>query len=640
MATTFGVTPTGFVIKRLSDIQASLKASLQTVTDANGNTISIDLEDSSLISQFAQIVAEEISEAWSMAGALANQFDPNYNIGPFQSGTVQLNGITRLAGIPTEIAIQVGGVGGTVIPVGASLTYNGSAFGVNSPITIENAPVATGTVTIASTPADGDTIQIGSITYTFRTTTMTAPFSVRREPVGAVTAAGCASALVAAIGLSGTAGTDYGTGTYLSPDVTAVVDGTTNTQIDLTAVATGTNGNFVALVSGQASISVPAATLAGGLQYGSATGNATATSSVTPVVVPAGSPLSIAGPINGWISAVSVGVPLVAGTAEESDEALRIRQQISTQVTAARESSAILSAVQNVAGVVYANLYENPALTGLVMTGGYTIPAGSITVLTNGGVNTDIANAIYSKMSCMTQTSGAGLPTAVAVVVGTNTINFATISGQAVTVNVNILPTGVALPLNIATTIQAAVVAWGNVYYTPNQNVYASDIYKALVGISGVYTTSLSIGTAATGTITFSGVPATTGTVTIGNVTYRLMTVMAQANDVQLGTQAATMASLMKAINGTGVVGVDYYAGTTKNLLAGVSSSDTTHLYLTARMAGTDGNLIQLSKTATNTAVSGTVLSGGATTVDGQSEVINFGFQANFTTVNVIVNNI
>jgi ABC-type phosphate transport system substrate-binding protein len=57
-------------------------------------------------------------------------------------------------------------------------------------------------------------------------------------------------------------------------------------------------------------------------------------------------------------------------------------------------------------------------------------------------------------------------------------------------------------------------------------------------------------------------------------------------------------------------------------------------------MAGTDGNLIQLKTTATNTAVSGTVLSGGATTVDGQSEVINFGFQANFTTVNVIVNNI
>jgi hypothetical protein len=113
-------------------------------------------------------------------------------------------------------------------------------------------------------------------------------------------------------------------------------------------------------------------------------------------------------------------------------------------------------------------------------------------------------------------------------------------------------------------------------------------------------------------------------------VTYRFESTLAQVNDVQIGTQAATMVSLKNAINGTGTAGTDYYAGTTKNLLAGVTSSDTNNLYLTARMGGTDGNLIQLSRTSSRITVSGTTLAGGSLTVDGQSEPINFGYQASF----------
>lgn len=60
--------------------------------------------------------------------------------------------------------------------------------------------------------------------------------------------------------------------------------------------------------------------------------------------------------------------------------------------------------------------------------------------------------------------------------------------------------------------------------------------------------------------------PADGDTVSIGDgvntIVYRFKDTMAQANDVQRGTAAASMAALLAAINGTGSEGTEYYAGT------------------------------------------------------------------------------
>lgn len=68
---------------------------------------------------------------------------------------------------------------------------------------------------------------------------------------------------------------------------------------------------------------------------------------------------------------------------------------------------------------------------------------------------------------------------------------------------------------------------------------------------------------ALSGLFTMGTNPTSTQVVVIGSITYRFITVMAQANDIQLGATAAlTLASLIKTLNGTGVAGTDYYAGT------------------------------------------------------------------------------
>lgn len=69
-----------------------------------------------------------------------------------------------------------------------------------------------------------------------------------------------------------------------------------------------------------------------------------------------------------------------------------------------------------------------------------------------------------------------------------------------------------------------------------------------------------------TSIITFSDVGNDAETVTIAGVVYTLKATMAAAYDVQIGASAnATATSLSHAINLTGTVGVDYFAGTLAN---------------------------------------------------------------------------
>jgi hypothetical protein len=117
----------------------------------------------------------------------------------------------------------------------------------------------------------------------------------------------------------------------------------------------------------------------------------------------------------------------------------------------------------------------------------------------------------------------------------------------------------------------------------------------------------------ATGTITNStDVPTEGDTVSIAGRVYTFMDTLAAAYDVQIGsTIAETMTSLQKAINGTGVDGTDYFAGTLPNLSVTSGAPASGVITLTAIYGGVSGNSILLAKDGTNLAVSDTALAGG-----------------------------
>lgn len=117
---------------------------------------------------------------------------------------------------------------------------------------------ASGILTFAGNPSDGDSVTIGSTVYTFETGAVDTAFKVL---VGASAAATIVN-LVKAINLTGVAGTDYGVGTTIHPSVTAV-DGTGDT-IDLTAKVKGQAGNSIATTESGTQTSFGAATLTGG----------------------------------------------------------------------------------------------------------------------------------------------------------------------------------------------------------------------------------------------------------------------------------------------------------------------------------------------------------------------------------------
>ena len=104
---------------------------------------------------------------------------------------------------------------------------------------------------------------------------------------------------------------------------------------------------------------------------------------------------------------------------------------------------------------------------------------------------------------------------------------------------------------------------------------------------------------AAQGTLTLAVNPSDNDTMTLGAVTYRIKPSPSVANDIKLGaTLAATQASIVKTLNGTGVAGTDYFAGTTTPH-PDVSAADfaANISVLTARTAGAAGNAIVTTET-------------------------------------------
>jgi hypothetical protein len=143
-------------------------------------------------------------------------------------------------------------------------------------------------------------------------------------------------------------------------------------------------------------------------------------------------------------------------------------------------------------------------------------------------------------------------------------------------------------------------------------------VAKAMAAFGGNMLTKLNSsivfnGVRASGTITNStAVPGTSDTVTIGGQAYAFKSTLASAYQVKIGaTIADTMDNLLKAINGTGIDGTNYFAGTLANPNVYATAGATGVVNVIARYTGTAGNLITLAKSGTNLAVSAATLTSG-----------------------------
>lgn len=216
-----------------------------------------------------------------------------------------------------------------------------------------------------------------------------------------------------------------------------------------------------------------------------------------------GTVVSILTPVPGWDEAVN-GSTLSVGSYEETDAALRARQQLSTNHTAYRHIEAIRAAVHNVPGVTFARGYQNSSL----VTDERGIPGKTLAMVVVGGDDTEIANAILYREAVGLRYYGN---TAVTIYddmqVGT-TVLFTRPVERLISVRVNleivIDEKAQKFPSNGDALIKKAIVEfslqghtvcepYGNVAFHPGQDIIRSYLYTPINSIGGARVTSLEL---------------------------------------------------------------------------------------------------------------------------------------------------
>ncbi|MGA2073193.1 MAG: flagellar hook-basal body complex protein [Terriglobia bacterium] len=197
----------------------------------------------------------------SAANTLTNLADAINGTGAagtnYTTGTTANTSVTATAGTGTLTltAAQAGTAGDSIATTATWGTFGGTTLSGGTAGS-DSGTAATGTLTATANATAGQTVTIGGTTYTFETTLGSTPDEVQIDPTSA---ANTLTNLADAIDGTGTAGTNYTSGTTANSSVSATASGSTLT---LTASQTGTSGNTTATTSTWGSFG--AGTLTGG----------------------------------------------------------------------------------------------------------------------------------------------------------------------------------------------------------------------------------------------------------------------------------------------------------------------------------------------------------------------------------------
>lgn len=189
---------------------------------------------------------------------------------------------------------------------------------------------------------------------------------------------------------------------------------------------------------------------------------------VTPTVNTITTPVTI---VIGVTSVNNPSNPLSVGEEEETDTQLRIRRQQSVANNNSSYLNGLLGTILALTGVVSAQLYENPT-SGTVST---MVPY-SMWLIVDGGANTDIANAIYSKKSYGCAMNGATTVDVTTASGATFAAQFDRPTPETLYIKFNIQPTVSSPSLNVGL-ISAYMAA--NLMYAVGQFAETSSLTAA-----------------------------------------------------------------------------------------------------------------------------------------------------------------
>ena len=349
-----GITNSGFVTKRLTDVLESLRNNART---RFGNTV--NTQPDSVMGQLIDTMAAEITTLWQTLEATYASRDPAVAEGALLDILAYITGITRKPSSKGSVILSCADEGYPVlqtVPAGTVFSEVNTGKKYVTDIAVTNDIAAASLVNIYYSGADPVPGNVFSITIGGYTHSYTA---LSGDGFGEITTALVSSVNAATITTGWAAFDFFGPLVYSVSNIPATVSANFN--------GGGEEYRYVASP-------IPCTAM----EYDD-------------ILLPALSAFIPVTPLANIASARNM-ADSVPGSNTESDADLRLRRQESLATAGASTLESIISKVRGLNGVFAVRGYENTANT----TDSRSRPAKSFEIVVQGGSNTDIANTIYS----------------------------------------------------------------------------------------------------------------------------------------------------------------------------------------------------------------------------------------------------
>lgn len=440
----YGLTDSGFNIKRLPTIKEEIEANLRNRINQN-----IDLRAESLFGQFVGLESELATIFWEVLQDIYLSQYPDYATGNSLDYAVSINGVTRIEATPTSVNAICYGAKGTILTAGreAKNSKTNDIYRSTTDATISRLNAVECTISVDSVAIGNYTVQVGALSYTY-------------------TATGTDTAEDILQGLFNTMNT--APLTRILQDDTLIIQVTSGVVFDVSANLNIDEVGTVVFFEA--------------IEYGSK-------------LLPIGNLDEIETPVFGW-NRVSNLADGTIGNDRESDEALRIRREQSILITATHTLQAIKSKVRQLDNVADVFAMENNKET----TDLFGTPRQFIWVIVEGGEDLEIATAIYNTVAGGIGTRGNQNITVQDEDGQEYIINF----DRPTYIDVDIEIEYVRLenfPNNGEDLIKDALVARGNQYLI-NEDLIYSRLYTPINSVAGVQVDSLTVNSAMSNIVT------------------------------------------------------------------------------------------------------------------------------------------
>ena len=350
----FGLEETGFTLKRLTDIIASMKAKAVSIF---GNDITTD--EDSVFGQLIAVQADELATLWEGLQEVYNSQKPDAAEGVQLDDVADLNGVTRLPATSSTVNGVLTGTAATVIPLGslASVNPTDEQFSLLAAVTLD----ASNPVGIVVTASGNDA------TYTI---------TINGTPFSHIAVAETAASIVANLKILVDAGsepvtfTDNLDGTFFLSANDQTLTFTLSLTAELSVGNVSVPGSFASVNTG-------------------------------PIEAPPGTMTQIDTPVFGWSSVTNPSVATL-GTDVETDTAFRIRRRRSVSIAGAGTVDAITANILDLSGVTDAFVVENRTFA----TDGAGRPPKSFEAVVTGGDDDEIGQTIWNRKPAGIETFG------------------------------------------------------------------------------------------------------------------------------------------------------------------------------------------------------------------------------------------